>query len=115
MRLPNSNSYSNDWLECRLGRRLWGYPKLASFAFYSALADVRRRNQEEREIEKSAQSHSESHSEPATASDGRHLELLDRDLSKPPTASHGLPPFTGEKGQPDVHGVYACESENYPV
>ena len=76
---------------------------------------MRRRNQEEREIEKSAQSHSESHAEPATASDGRHSGLLDRDLSKTPTASHGLPPFTGEKGQPDVHGVYACESENYPV
>ena len=91
LRLPNSNSYSNDWLECRLRRRLWGYPKLASFAFYSELADVRRRNQEEREIEK-----------------------LDRDLSKPPSPSHGQPPFTGEKGQPDVHVVYACESENYP-
>ena len=42
-----SNSVNDGWLKAMLGRLLWGYPHLVDIVF-SAYADVRRRNIEQR-------------------------------------------------------------------
>ena len=43
------SSYGDDLLKWELDRLLWGYPKLVDTCPFSVLADVRRKNLEERE------------------------------------------------------------------
>ena len=115
---PNSYAYDNDFLKWYLGRLLWGYPKLVDACPFSALADVQRKNLEERE--KSAPPLPAIHSESSPdASGGRSTEIpgggdITRDPSLPHSPPHEDQVFTNEHMNPDIHGVYINEAENHP-
>ena len=112
------NSYDDDFLKRWLDRHLWGYPKLVDACPFSVLADVRRKNLEERE--KILGSLPAIHSESAPdASGGRPTEIpgggdIAQDPSLPHSPPHEDQTFTNENVNPDIHGVYANEAENHP-
>ena len=112
------SSYGDDLLKWELDRHLWGYPKLVDACPFSVLADVRRKNLEERE--KILGSLPAIHSESAPdASGGRPTEIpgggdIAQDPSLPHSPSHEDQAFTNENLNPDIHGVYTNEAENYP-
>ena len=112
------NSYDDDFLKRALDRRLWGYPKLVDACPFSVLADVRRKNLEERE--KILGSLPAIHSESAPdASGGRSTEIPGGgDIIRAPSLTHSPShedrAFTNENVNPDIHGVYTNEAENYP-
>ena len=112
------NSYDDDFLKRWLDRHLWGYPKLVDACPFSVLADVRRKNLEERE--KSAPPLPAIHSESAPdASGGRSTETpgggdITRDPGLPHSPPHEDLVFTKEDVNPDIHGVYTDEAENHP-
>ena len=85
---PNSYSYDDDFLKRWLDRHLWGYPKLVDACPFSALADVRRKNLEERE--KILGSLPAIHSESAPdASGGRPTEIPGGgDIAQDPNLPH---------------------------
>ena len=112
------NSYDDDFLKRWLDRHLWGYPKLVDACPFSVLADVRRKNLEERK--KSAQPLPTIHSESAPdASGGRPTEIPGGgDIAQDPNLLHSPSredrAFTNEDVNPDIHGVYTNETENHP-
>ena len=109
---------NDDSLKWCLDRHLWGFPKLVDACPFSALADVRRKNLEERE--KILGSLPAIHSESAPdASGGRSTEIpgggdIAQDPSLPHSLSHEDQAFTNENVNPDIHGVYTNEVENHP-
>ena len=115
---PNSYMYDNDSLKWELDRHLWGYPKLVDACPFSVLADVRRKNLEERE--KSAPPLPAIHSESAPdASGGRSTEIpgggdITRDPGLPHSPPHEDGTLSDENVNPDIHGVYTDEVENHP-
>ena len=114
---PNSYAYDNDFLKRWLDRHLWGYPKLVDACPFSALADVRRKNLEERE--KILGSLPSIHSESAPdASGGRPTEIRGGDITQDPSLPYSPPhqdqAFTNENANTDMHSVYANEAENHP-
>ena len=115
---PNSYMYDNDFLKWELDRHLWGYPKLVDACPFSVLADVRRKNLEEREkiLGSLPAIHSESSPD---ASGGRPTKMpgggdIIRDPSLTHSLSHEDRAFTNENVNPNIHGVYTNEAENYP-
>ena len=112
------NSDVDDFLKRWLDRHLWGYPKLVDACPFSALADVRRKNLEERK--KRTWPLPSIHSESAPdASGGRATEIpgvgdITRDTSLPHSPSHEDQAFTYENVNPDIHGVYTNEAERQP-
>ena len=110
---------NDDSLKCCLDRHLWGFPKLVDACPFSALADVRRKNLEERE--KIFGSLLAIHSESAPdASGGRSTEIPGGgDITRDPGLPHSPPPhedrtLSDENVNPDIHGVYTNEAENHP-
>ena len=109
------NSVNDDFLKRALDRHLWGYPKLVDACPFSVLADVRRKNLEERE--KILGSLPAIHSESAPdAPGGRPTEIpgggdIAQDPSLPHSPSHEDQAFTNENVN---HSVYTNEAENYP-
>ena len=109
---------NDDSLKCCLDRHLWGFPKLVDACPFSALADVRRKNLEEREkiLGSLPAIHSESSPD---ASGGRPTKMqgggdIIRDPSLTHSPSHEDRAFTNENVNPNIHGVYTNEAENYP-
>ena len=111
------NSYDDDFLKRALDRLLWGYPKLVDGCPFSVLADVRRKNLEERN--KSAPPLPTIHSESAPdASGGRPTEILGggdipQELSLPHSPPHEDRTLSTENVNPDIDGVYTDEVENH--
>ena len=112
------NSYDDDFLKRWLDRHLWGYPKLVDACPFSVLADVRRKNLEEREkiLGSLPAIHSESSPD---ASGGRPTEIpgvgdITRDPSLPHSPPHEDQAVTNENVNSDIHGVYTDEAENHP-
>ena len=112
------DSYIDGYFELWLGRHLWGYPKLVDACLFSILADVRRKNLEERG--KSAPPLPAIHSESAPdASGGRPTEIpggedIPQEPSLTHSPSHEDQAFTNENADPDIHGVYTNVVENHP-
>ena len=112
------NSYDDGDLKRELDRRLWGYPKLVDACPFSVLADVRRKNLEERE--KILGSLPAIHSESAPdVSGGRPTEIpgggdITRDWSLSHTPPYEDEAHANEDVNPDIHGVYTNEAENHP-
>ena len=111
------NSHDDDFLKRALDRHLWGYPKLVDACPFSVLADVRRKNLEERE--KSAPPLPAIHSESVPdASGGRPTEIRGGDITQDPSLPYSPPhqdqAFTNENADPDIHGVYTSVVENHP-
>ena len=112
------NSFDDDFLKRCLFRHLWGYPKLVDACPFSVLADVRRKNLDERE--KSAPPLPAIHSESAPeASGGRSTEIpgggdITRDPGLPHSPPHEDRTLSNENLNPDIHGVYTDEVENHP-
>ena len=112
------NSYDDDFLKRWLDRHLWGYPKLVDACPFSVLADVRRKNLEEREkiLGSLPAIHSKS---AADASGGQRTEIPGGgDIARDWSLSH-TPPYedeahANEDVNPDIHGVYTNETENHP-
>ena len=111
------NSHDDDFLKRALDRHLWGYPKLVDACPFSVLADVRRKNLEERQ--KRTWPLPSIHSESAPdASGGRPTKIpgggdIIRDPSLTHSPSHEDRALTNENVNPDIHGVYTNEAENY--
>ena len=109
---------NDDSLKCCLDRHLWGFPKLVDACPFSALADVRRKNLEERE--KIFGSLLPLYSESAPdASGGRSTEIpgrgdITRDTGLPHSPPHEDRTLSNENVNPDIHGVYTDEVENHP-
>ena len=112
------NSHDDDFLKRALDRHLWGYPKLVDACPFSVLADVRRKNLEERE--KILGSLPAIHSQSAPdASGGRPTEIpgvgdITRDPGLPHSPPHEDRTLSDENVNPDIHGVYTNETENHP-
>ena len=108
---------NDDSLKCCLDRHLWGFPKLVDACPFSALADVRRKNLEEREkiLGSLPAIHSESSPD---ASGGRPTEIRGGDITQDPSLPYSPPhqdqAFTNENANTDMHSVYANEAENHP-
>ena len=111
------DSYIDGYFELWLGRHLWGYPKLVDACPFSVLADVRRKNLEERKKRTWPLPFIHSESAP-DASGGRPTELRGGDITQDPSLPYSPPhqdqAFTNENVNPDIHGVYADEVENHP-
>ena len=111
------NRYRNEDLKRALGGIFWGYPRLVDACPFSVLADVRKKNLEERE--KSAPPLPAIHSESAPdASGGRSTEIpgggdITRDPGLPHSPPHEDRTLSNENVNPDIHGVYTNEAENY--
>ena len=111
-------SYGDGELKPSLDGLLWGYPKLVDACLFSVLADVRRKNLEERE--KILGSLPAIHSESAPdASGGRPTEIpgggdIAQDPNLPHSPSREDRAFTNEDVNPDIRGVYTNEAENHP-
>ena len=112
------NSFNDDYLKWVLDRHLWGYPKLVDACPFSVLADVRRKNLEERE--KRLRPPPAIRLESALdASGGRSPEIpggggITRDPGLPHSPPHEDRTLPNENLNPDIHGVYADEVENHP-
>ena len=112
------DSYNDDFLKRCLFRHLWGYPKLVDACPFAVLADVRRKNLEERE--KILGSLPAIHSESAPdASGGRSTEIpggggITQDPGLPHSPPHEDRTLSNENLNPDIHGVYTGEVENHP-
>ena len=112
------NRFDDGLIKRALDRHLWGYPKLVDACPFSVLADVRRKNLEERK--KRTWPLPSIHSESAPdASGGRPTEIpgggdIAQDPSLPHSPSHEDRAFTNENVNPDIHGVYTNEAEDYP-
>ena len=84
------NSHDDDFLKRALDRHLWGYPKLVDACPFSVLADVRRKNLEERK--KRTWPLPSIHSESAPdASGGRPTELRGGDITQDPSLPYSPP------------------------
>ena len=112
------NRADADSLKGVLDRYLWGYPKLVDACPFSVLADVRRKNLEEREkiLGSLPAIHSESSPD---ASGGRSTEIpgggdITRDPGLPHSPPHEDRTLSDENVNPDIHGVYTDEAENHP-
>ena len=112
------NRYRDEDLKQALDRILWGYPKLVDACPFFVLADVRRKNLEERE--KSAPPLPAIHSESAPDASGeRSTEIPGGgDITRGPGLPHSPPhedrTLSTENVNPDIHGVYIDEVENHP-
>ena len=108
------NSYDDDFLKRWLDRHLWGYPKLVDACPFSVLADVRRKNLEERE--KILGSLPAIYSESAPDASGGRPGGGDiaQDPSLPHSPPHEDQAFTNENVNSDIHGVYTNVVENHP-
>ena len=112
------NSFKDEDVKRWLNRHLWGYPKLVDTCPFSVLADVRRQNLEERKERTWPLPSIHSESAP-DASGGRPTKMpgggdIIRDPSLTHSPSHEDRAFTNENVNPDIHGVYTNEAENYP-
>ena len=112
------DSYNDDFLKRCLFRHLWGYPKLVDACPFSVLADVRRKNLEEREkiLRSLPAIHSESSPD---VSGGRPTKIPGGgDITRLPSLPHSPPhedrTLSDENVNPDIHGVYTDEAENHP-
>ena len=105
------NSYDDDFLKRWLDRHFWGYPKLVDTCPFSVLADVRRKNLEER---------MKIHSESAPDASGRRSTEIPGggDITRDPGLPHSPPhedrTLPNENLNPDIHGVYTDKVENHP-
>ena len=112
------NSDDDDFLKRWLDRHLWGYPKLVDTCPFSVLADVRRKNLEERK--KRTWPLPSIHSESAPDASGRRpTEILGGgDITQDPGLPHSPPhedrTLSNKNENPDIHGVYTDEVENHP-
>ena len=112
------NSINDDLLRRALDGRLWGYPKLVDACPFSVLADVRRKNLEERK--KLVGLYQAILSESSPDASGRRPTKMPgggdiiRDPSLTHSPSHEDRAFTNENVNPNIHGVYTNEAENYP-
>ena len=108
------NSVKDDFLRRALDRRLWGYPKLVDACPFSVLADVRRKNLEEREKILGSLPAILSESAPDASGGRPGGGDIAQDPSLPHSPLHEDQALTNENLSPNIHGVYTDEVENHP-